>query len=41
LEHYVVWFRDVDTKKIGVEVFRELQVVLEENGDDKMARESN
>jgi hypothetical protein len=34
--------RDLDTKKIGVEVLGELRnVVLEENGEDKMVRESN
>ena len=34
--------RDLDTKKIGAEVFGELwNVVLEENGEDKMVRESN
>ena len=31
-----------DTKKIGTEVLGELRnVVLEENGEDKMVRESN
>ena len=34
--------RDLDTKKIWAEVFRELwNVVLEENGKDKMVRDSN
>ena len=34
--------RDLDTKKIGEEVFGELwNVVLEQNGEDKMARASN
>ena len=38
----VLWLRDMDTKKIGTEVFGELRnVVLEENGEDKMVRESN
>ena len=33
---------DLDTKKIGTEVFGELRnMVLEENGEDKMVRESN
>ena len=42
MEHCFVWFRDLDTKKIGAEVFRELlNVVMEENEEDKMARESN
>ena len=42
LEHCLIWLRDLDTKKIGTEVFGELQnVVLEENGEDKMVRESN
>ena len=37
-----IWLRDLDTKKIGTEVFRELRnVVLEENGEDKVVRESN
>ena len=37
-----VWLRDMDTKKIEAEVFGELwNVVLEENGEDKMVRESN
>ena len=32
------YFRDLETKKIGAKVFRELQnVLLEENGGDKMA----
>ena len=34
--------RDLETNKIGAKVFGELQnVVLEENGDDKMVRECN
>ena len=38
----IIWLRDLDTKKIGTEVFGELRnVVLEENGKDKMVRESN
>jgi hypothetical protein len=41
LEHCFIWLRDLDTKKIGAEVFRELQNVVEENGEDKMVRESN
>ena len=42
LEHCFIWLRDLDTKKIGMEVFGELRnVVLEENGEDKMVRESN
>ena len=42
MEHYFIWLRDLDTKKIGVEVFGELRnVVLEENGKGKMVRESN
>ena len=41
-EHYFIWLRDLETKKIGAEVFEELwNVVLEENGEDKMVRESN
>ena len=42
LEHCFIWLRDLDTKKIGTEVLGELRtVVLEENGEDKMVRESN
>ena len=42
LEHCFIWLRDLDTKKIGTEVFGELRnVVLEENGEDKMVRESH
>ena len=34
--------RDLDTEKIGAKVFVELRnVALEENGEDKMNRESN
>ena len=41
LEHCFIWLRDLDTKKIGVELFGKLQnVVLEENGEDKMVKES-
>ena len=37
-----VWLEELDAKKIGAEVFEELRnVVLEENGEDKMAIESN
>ena len=33
-----MWLRDLDTKKIGAEVFGEFRnVVLEENGEYKMA----
>ena len=42
LEHCFIWLRDLDPKKIGAEVFGELwNMVLEENGEDKMVRESN
>ena len=42
LEHCFIWPRDLDTKIIETEVFGELRnVVLEENGEDKMVRESN
>ena len=42
MEHCTVWLRDLDTKEIETEVFGELRnVVLEENGEDKMVRESN
>ena len=37
-----MWLRDLDTKKIGAVLFGELSyVVLEENREDKIARESN
>jgi hypothetical protein len=40
LKHCIIRLRDLDTKKIRVEVFGELQnLVLEENGEDKMVRE--
>jgi hypothetical protein len=33
-----MWLRDLDTKKIGAEVFGELwNVMLEENAEDKMS----
>ena len=42
LEHLIIWLRDLDTKKIEAEIFGELRnVVLEENGEDKIVRESN
>ena len=42
LEHCFIWLRDLDTKNIGAEVFGELQnVVLEDNAEDKMVRETN
>jgi hypothetical protein len=42
LEHCFIWPRDLDTKKIGAEIFGELwNVVMEYNGEDKMARECN
>ena len=41
LEYCTVWLRDMATKKIGAEIFGKLRnVVLEENGEDKMVRES-
>ena len=41
LEHCFIWLRDLDTNKIGAEVFAELwNVVLEENEEDQMVRES-
>jgi hypothetical protein len=37
LEHFFIWLRYLDTKKIIMEVCGELRnVVLEENGEDKM-----
>ena len=42
LEHCIVWFRGLETKKIRAEVFGELwNVVLKENAKDKMAKGSN
>ena len=42
LEHSIVWPRDLDSKKIGSEIFGELRnVVLKVKGEDKMARENN
>ena len=33
MEHCFIWLRDLDTKKIGAEIFGELRnAVLEENG---------
>jgi hypothetical protein len=38
---YFIWLKDLDTKKIGAGVFGELcNVVLDENGEDKMVTES-
>jgi len=37
-----MWLRNLDTKKIGADAFGEyLNVLLEENGEDKMVEESN
>ena len=42
LENCILWLRDLETKNIGAEVFGELQnVVLEDNGENKMVRESD
>ena len=42
MEHSFIWLRDLGTKKIGTEEFGEFRnVMLEENGEDKMARESS
>jgi hypothetical protein len=42
LEHCFIWLRYLNTKKIGVEVFGDFSnEVLEENGEDKLVRESN
>jgi hypothetical protein len=36
LQHCAVWLRDLDTKKIGTEIYGELRnVVMQENGEDK------
>ena len=41
-EYCFIWLRDLDTKKIETQIFDELwNVVLEENGEDKIVRESN
>ena len=37
LEHCIIWSRDLETKKIEAEVLGEIQVMLDENGEDKMA----
>ena len=42
LEHFIVQLRDVYTDKIEAEVFRGLQnLLLEENGEDKIVKECN
>ena len=47
LVRYYVWtllyiLRDLDTKKVGADVFGEIQnVALEENGEDKIVKENN
>ena len=42
LEHCFIWLRELNTKKIGVEVFVDLQnVVFEANEEEKMVRENN
>ena len=42
MERCFIWLRDLNTKKIGTEVFGEFSnMVLEENGEDKMVKESN
>ena len=42
LERCFIWLRNLDTKKIGEEIFEELRnLVLAENGEDKMVRESS
>ena len=39
---FIIQLIDLNTKKIKVEVFVELRnVVMEENGEDKMERENN
>jgi hypothetical protein len=41
-EALLYMLRDLDSKKIGAEVFGELSnMVLKENGEDKMVRGSN
>ena len=42
LEHFIVWLRYTDTKKIGGKEFGEPQtLLLEENREGKVVRESN
>ena len=42
MEHCTVWLEDLDSTQIGVEVLGELRnVVLDDNGENKMVRESN
>ena len=41
LEYCFIWRRDLDTKKIGVKVFGELQNMMLEENEDKIIRESN
>jgi hypothetical protein len=42
LKHCFILLRDLDSKKIGAEVFGELRnVVLEENGEDKIEKLTN
>ena len=41
LEYCFVWVRDLDTKKIRAEVFKEPRnVVLVDNGEDEMVTET-
>ena len=42
LKHSFIWFRDLEALKIGKEVFGKLlNVIVDENGEDKMVGESN
>ena len=42
LEHCIIWLVDQDNKKIGAEVFGELQnVELKQNEEDEIVRERN
>ena len=42
LEHYIIWLTGSDTEKIGAKGFGGLlNVLVEENGEDKMVREIN
>ena len=42
LEHFTVWLRDLNIKKIGADVFGKLRnVMLEENEVDKIVRKTN
>ena len=37
-EHYIIWFRDLDSREIAKVIGGVRSVVLEENGEDEMER---